>query len=72
MPAGRPVFGDREAELLRLVGDGYTTPEIAVALGLNRRTVKYHLQRLCREHGVTKKRELVPIARRLELEASRG
>jgi DNA-binding NarL/FixJ family response regulator len=43
----------REREILVLVGEGKSNPEIAAALWLTEQTVKYHLTKVYRKLGVT-------------------
>ncbi len=42
----------RELEVLRLVADGWTDKEIAVRLGVQRRTVSKHLEHVYDKVGV--------------------
>lgn len=48
-PAG---LSDREIEVLRLVADGYSNPQIAVRLGVSRRTAEHHVQHIYTKIGV--------------------
>ena len=48
---------EREAEVLRLLADGYTDREIAEALTLSPRTVETHVSSLLRKLGVANRRE---------------
>ena len=56
-PGARPITGvlsAREVEVLRLVGEGRTNKQIAERLGLTRKTVETHLERIFRKlkvHG---------------------
>jgi DNA-binding NarL/FixJ family response regulator len=47
----------READVLRLLADGYTDREIAEALTLSPRTVETHVSSLLRKLGVSNRRE---------------
>jgi DNA-binding CsgD family transcriptional regulator/tetratricopeptide (TPR) repeat protein len=59
---GRKGYGDelspREAEVVRLAGEGLTNREIAVQLYVAVRTVEQHLTSATRKLGVSSKREL--------------
>jgi DNA-binding NarL/FixJ family response regulator len=52
----------RQREVLRLMGEGKTTPQIATALGLSQRTVEFHRARTRRALGITSEWELVRFA----------
>jgi DNA-binding CsgD family transcriptional regulator len=52
---------DRVDEIAALIVEGLTDREIGDRLGINPRTVKYHVGRLCLAYGVARKRELIPI-----------
>ncbi len=62
--AGRPLDGlsDREREVLRLIAQGKTTPEIAAALGLSPHTVGSHRERIMRKLDLHSKTALVRYA----------
>ncbi len=51
-PAGRVVFTDREKQVLELLVAACSNKEIAVALGIEERTVKAHVAKLMRKVGV--------------------
>lgn len=53
----------REAEVLELVGDGYTNLEIAARLFLSERTVEHHVSAVLNKLGVTSRRDAVRLAR---------
>jgi DNA-binding CsgD family transcriptional regulator len=55
----------REAEVLALVGEGLSNPEIAERLYISARTVEKHVERLMAKAGVSTRRALVPLAERL-------
>lgn len=57
----------RELDVLRLVGDGLRTAEIARRLSLAESTVKLHLGQVYRKLGVTSRTEAVAAALRLGL-----
>ncbi|KQN25025.1 hypothetical protein ASE86_01790 [Sphingomonas sp. Leaf33] len=54
---------DRQRDCLRLVGQGLSSKEIAVALGISHHTVDLHLKRAIRAMGTVSRRD---AARRLE------
>jgi DNA-binding NarL/FixJ family response regulator len=57
----------REREVLELLGEGSTNPEIAAALHLSRHTVKEHTSSVYRKLGVRNRTEAVQVAQRLGL-----
>ena len=50
---------DREAEVLAYLADGWSNDEIADRLGIGARTVRFHLDRLYRKLGVSRRTEAV-------------
>ncbi len=60
--AAAPEFSRREGEVLRLLADGKTNKEIAVALGVEPGTVKTHLKSLFTKLGASTRSEAVHIA----------
>ena len=58
----RATLGRREAEVLRLLGDGKTTLEIAAKLKINMKTVQAYCARLKQKMGAANIRQLVRIA----------
>lgn len=56
-----PVFTDRQLQALQLVACGCTVEEIAAALGISRRTAKYHCDTLRHKLGVRMKYQ-IPVA----------
>ena len=50
---------DRQAEILALMAQGLTDKEIARRLGLTRGTVRTHVDRLFRDHGLRSRTEAV-------------
>ena len=60
----RPRLSPRELEVLRLVADGLTTPEIANQLVLGTATIKSHLQTLYEKLGVSDRASAVAAAMR--------
>jgi two-component system response regulator DevR len=62
-PAGaRRAPSERELEILRLVAAGKVNREIATELHVSPHTVKFHISRLMRELGASRRAELVRIA----------
>jgi len=60
----------REVEVLRLLGGGFGTNEMAAALGITRTTVRNHVQRCLGKLGAHSRLELVRIADHLGLNVS--
>lgn len=58
---------EREREVLALLVDGLSNPEIAGRLHLGRSTVKYHVSNLLGKLGVASRTEAVVLAIRLDL-----
>ena len=54
----RPLLGEREHEVLRLVANGATDLEIAEALYISPRTVQNHLTRIREKTGLRRRAEL--------------
>jgi DNA-binding NarL/FixJ family response regulator len=54
----------REREVMRLVADAWTNPEIAATLDVSRKTVKNHLTNVYAKLGVNQRAEAVAIWRR--------
>jgi two-component system, NarL family, response regulator NreC len=54
----------REKEILRLLGEGYSTKEIAETLVLSQSTVHSHRSNLMNKLGLSNRRELIQYARR--------
>ena len=59
-----PVLTDREQEILRLIADGNSLPEIAKQLFLGVTTVKTHVQHLYEKLGVSDRAAAVAVAMR--------
>jgi DNA-binding CsgD family transcriptional regulator len=51
----------RQVQILELVAQGQSDKEIAVALGISVHTVRSHMQRLYRTHGLTNRAEAVAM-----------
>ena len=62
VPARRPTR--RETEVLRLVADGKTNPEIAAELTVSRNTIKRHLDNLFAKLGLSSRAEATAYALR--------
>ena len=60
----RPTLSPREREILALIADGRTTPEIAAKLHLGTTTIKTHLFHLYEKLGVTERAAAVAVAMR--------
>ena len=60
----RPRLSPRELEVLRMVAEGLTTPQIASQLVLGTATVKSHLQTLYEKLGVSDRASAVAVAMR--------
>jgi two-component system nitrate/nitrite response regulator NarL len=58
------VLTDREREILRLIADGNSLPEIAKQLFLGVTTVKTHVQHLYEKLGVSDRAAAVAVAMR--------
>ena len=53
---------DREMDVLRLLAPGQTNKEIAAALGIAERTVKFHVSSIMGKLGAANRAEAVTIA----------
>lgn len=49
----------REWQILALLAQGYRSKEVATRLGVSRRTVQTHLERLFERHGIHSRAEAV-------------
>jgi two-component system response regulator NreC len=58
---------EREREVVRLIADGYTNPEIAERLGIAERTVKTYRARAIEKLGFSSRSEITAYARRAGL-----
>jgi DNA-binding NarL/FixJ family response regulator len=63
-PPGGSLLTRREAEVLPLLSQGATNPQIAVALGVGVETVRTHARNIYRKLGVASRADLV-VSRRL-------
>jgi DNA-binding NarL/FixJ family response regulator len=68
-PATTPPFGltDRELDVLRLLGQGKTNPEIAAALFISPRTAGVHVTHILRKLDATTRVQAATIAERAGL-----
>lgn len=57
-----PALGPRALEVLRLVAQGRANKEIAAALGVSERTVKFHLSTIMARLGAANRTEAVTLA----------
>ncbi|MBU0678854.1 MAG: response regulator transcription factor [Verrucomicrobia bacterium] len=53
---------DRQIEILRMIGQGHDTAEIAASLGLSKKTVEYHRVQMKERLNISKLSELVRMA----------
>jgi two-component system nitrate/nitrite response regulator NarL len=60
----RPVLSERESEVLALIADGLSSPEIAARLFISSSTVKTHVKNLCEKLGVSDRAAAVAEAMR--------
>jgi two-component system, NarL family, response regulator NreC len=61
------VLSDREREVVRLIANGYTNPEIAERLGVAERTVKTYRARAIEKLGFSSRAEITAYVRRIGL-----
>jgi NarL family two-component system response regulator LiaR len=57
-----PALTARELEVLRLVAQGRANKEIAAAIGVTERTVKFHLSAIMGRLGAANRTEAVALA----------
>lgn len=57
-----PVLKHREQQILSLIADGLTAPEIARRLSLSAETVRWYIKQLYRELGVSSRAEAIRVA----------
>lgn len=65
-----PGLTDREREIVRLIADGASNPEIAQQLFLSRKTVERHVSNLLKKVGVRNRAEFAARVAELELEGA--
>jgi PAS domain S-box-containing protein len=56
------TLSERQIEILRLVAEGYTYPEIGARLHLSRHTVRYHMRELISQLHLTSRAEIIALA----------
>lgn len=56
------ALSPRQVEILRLIAKGSGTKEIAAALGITERTVKWHVSRIFQKLGATTRAQAVAAA----------
>jgi two-component system response regulator NreC len=61
------VLSEREREVVRLIANGYTNPEIAEKLGVAERTVKTYRARAIEKLGFSSRAEITAYVRRVGL-----
>ena len=62
-----PLLSDREREILRLIADGKSVPDMATELFLAQTTVKTHIRRMYEKFGVSDRGAAVAYAMRNQL-----
>ncbi len=65
--AGKPMLSERQLEVLRLMRDGLSNPDIANVLGVSRSAVKRHIERAFKTLEVNNRTSCVREAERLKL-----
>ena len=55
---------ERELEVLNLVAEGFSNPQIGASLGVSRNTVKFHVSSIMAKLGATSRTEAVTVALR--------
>jgi DNA-binding CsgD family transcriptional regulator/DNA polymerase III delta prime subunit len=66
-PTDRPALTRQETQVVRLVREGHSNPEIGERLFISPRTVEYHLGNVFRKLGVRSRGQLTAALDRLEL-----
>ena len=56
------ALSQRELQVLRLVADGLPTKQIAVALSISERTVKFHVNSIFHKLGAENRAQAVAVA----------
>ena len=56
----------RQLQIARLLAQGFTQKEIAVKLGINRRTVAFHISTMCGMWMVKNTVELIAVLTRMK------
>ena len=68
--ADEVALSERESEVIRLIADGFTNPEIAEQLQVAERTVKTYRARAIEKLGISSRAEITAYVRRSGLGAS--
>ena len=68
--ADEVALSERESEVIRLIADGFTNPEIAEQLQVAERTVKTYRARAIEKLGISSRAEITAYVRRSGLSAS--
>lgn len=63
----RPSLTEREEEVLQLLVEGRLNKQIASALGISERTVKFHVHSICEKLGARNRTEAASLAVRQQL-----
>jgi len=66
-PSDGVVLSDRERDVIRLIANGYTNPEIAEQLNVAERTVKTYRARAIEKLGISSRAEITAYVRRTGL-----
>lgn len=65
--AEAPNLSDQDLRIIELIAEGATNYDIATEINLSSNTVKFHISRLLRRFGVTRRAELVKLAMERQL-----
>jgi len=61
------LLSDRERDVLRLLAEGYSAPDVGALLGISPKTVDTYKQRITEKLGIARRHELVRFALRVGL-----
>ncbi|NJO82541.1 MAG: PAS domain S-box protein [Blastochloris sp.] len=64
------TLSERQIEILQLVAEGYTYPEIGAQLHLSRHTVRYHMREIITQLHLKSRAEVIALARRYSRDTS--
>lgn len=62
VPTSRPLLTPREVQVMRGIADGLATAQVAVSLGITRKSVENHKQRIFAKLGVQSQAHAVAVA----------